>query len=199
MPTGYTYPVAEGDITELSDFAMKCARAFGALVSMRDDPSDAQIPETLEPSTSYHDKALAVARALMAELPALSNEECDSRAKDEYEKEFTSYLERGSKRTKENQRIRDMIKKVEAWSTNAEGIKEFMMEQLNMSISEYRPEPPVRISGREWLQKKRESVAHDIGYHEKELAAEILRTEGRNRWLADLRSSLLAQHGGSND
>lgn len=37
MPTGYTASVQEGKVTEFRDFAMECARAFGALVMMRDE------------------------------------------------------------------------------------------------------------------------------------------------------------------
>jgi len=63
MPTGYTYPVVEGKITEFSDFALSCARAFGALITMRDDPHDTPIPETFEPS-DYNAKKLAEAPGL---------------------------------------------------------------------------------------------------------------------------------------
>jgi hypothetical protein len=50
MPTGYTAAVADGTITEFPDFAMQCARAFGTLVLMRDEPQDAAIPEKFEPA-----------------------------------------------------------------------------------------------------------------------------------------------------
>ena len=43
MATGYTYPVVEGKITEFSEFALGCARAFGAFMHMRDDNSDAPL------------------------------------------------------------------------------------------------------------------------------------------------------------
>jgi hypothetical protein len=51
MPTGYTAPIADGMTFE--QFALGCARAFGALVTMRDEPSDAPIPERLEPDTPF--------------------------------------------------------------------------------------------------------------------------------------------------
>ena len=35
MPTGYTAAVCSGEITEIKDFALSCARAFGALITMR--------------------------------------------------------------------------------------------------------------------------------------------------------------------
>lgn len=53
MPTGYTYPVCEGKITEFPDFALSCARAFGALISMREEPMDAPLPDEIAASTNY--------------------------------------------------------------------------------------------------------------------------------------------------
>ena len=44
MPTGYTYDLYDGKDIEFPDFVMKCARAFGALIEIRDDPMDAAIP-----------------------------------------------------------------------------------------------------------------------------------------------------------
>ena len=53
MPTGYTYPVADGTITEFSKFALNCSRAFGVLMHMRDEPIDAPIPDKIEPTSYY--------------------------------------------------------------------------------------------------------------------------------------------------
>ena len=44
MPIGYTSKLHDGD-QPFNEFIMSCARAFGALVTMRDDPNDAPIPE----------------------------------------------------------------------------------------------------------------------------------------------------------
>lgn len=53
MPTGYTASVADGTTTTLRAFALQCARAFGATVTMRDDPMSAEIPERFEPGGFY--------------------------------------------------------------------------------------------------------------------------------------------------
>ncbi len=44
MPTGYTSGVMDGTITEFKDYAFQCARAFGALVTLRDEPMTPDIP-----------------------------------------------------------------------------------------------------------------------------------------------------------
>lgn len=61
MPTGYTNRIQNGEITEFKDFALACARAFGALISMRDDALDAPMPAEILPDTKYHDDHIAAA------------------------------------------------------------------------------------------------------------------------------------------
>lgn len=59
MPTGYTAAIADG--IDFKTYALSCARAFGALVEMRDEPANAPIPEEFKPS-SYYVTSLASAR-----------------------------------------------------------------------------------------------------------------------------------------
>jgi len=61
MPTGYTAAVQDGTIKTLSEYAMSCARAFGATITMRDEPSDAVIPDEFTPSP-YHKDAIVRAK-----------------------------------------------------------------------------------------------------------------------------------------
>ena len=53
MPTGYTAMLTEEKEITFEDFALKCARAFGALIEMRDESLDAKIPEEFK-VTEYH-------------------------------------------------------------------------------------------------------------------------------------------------
>ncbi len=190
MPTGYTAPVGDGKITTLRQFALLCARGMGACINMRDEPLDAPIPERFEPQTKYYDERLAAARAALADLSALTAEDCEARAKDAHAASLANHYKYEAERDAENKRYRDMLKAVDAWETDAEGIKQFMHEQLSMSIFAYDSEPPEPLSGKEWLERSLAKAARDIGYYEAERAKEVMRTEGRNRWLAALRASL---------
>ena len=49
MPTGYTVALYEGKDVTFEDFVMGCSRAFGALISLRDEPN-APIPEEFKVS-----------------------------------------------------------------------------------------------------------------------------------------------------
>jgi len=60
MPTGYTNCIKDGVTFE--QFVWKCARAMGALVMMRDEPSNAPIPVKFEPS-NYYAEEVAKAKA----------------------------------------------------------------------------------------------------------------------------------------
>jgi len=103
MPTGYTAGVQDGKITEFSDFALNCARAFGALITMRDDPQDTPIPEKFEARTSYYDERLENAKDLMTEILTLTDDDCDKRAFEEYRTEVKNYEGRAKERENQQQ------------------------------------------------------------------------------------------------
>lgn len=77
MPTGYTAAIADG--ISFTNYAMGCARAFGALIEMRDEPSDAPIPEEFKPST-YHLEELQKAQKKLHNLCKMSFGEAEGRA-----------------------------------------------------------------------------------------------------------------------
>lgn len=190
MPTGYTAAVESGEITTLREFALLCARAMGACINMRDAPLSVPIPDRFEPHTEYNDKRLADARALMAEVDGLSDTECNERAASEFAKEMAAYDESLRREQERSDRYESMMAKVRKWHTEAEGLREFMLEQLRISMSTYSPMLPQELTGTQWRAVKKREALHDISYHEKAIADEIHRTAGRNNWLADLRLSL---------
>ena len=72
MPTGYTAAVKDGITFE--QFAWSCARAFGALIDMRDSPTGAPIPQRFEPS-QYN---AVEAEKASAEIERLKREHAES-------------------------------------------------------------------------------------------------------------------------
>ena len=195
MPTGYTYPVVEGKISDFPTFAMTCARAFGALVTMRDDPADAPIPEEFKPS-DWNEKRLAESRAKLAEIQALTPEQAEAVAAAEYTAALASHEEYERKEQEAEQRLDAMLEKVNAWKPpTAEHVemKNFMIEQIRISKrGDYRSKPPEKLGGRDWMREKIEKLHHDIGYHAAEHAKEVARAAGRTEWIKALRASLAA-------
>jgi hypothetical protein len=190
MPTGYTHAIGTGEITTLKQFALQCARGMGACITMRDDPWDAPLPERFEPQTKYYEEKLAAAKALLAELDNLTLAECQARAKTDYAARLERHEQYRREREAENGRYEAMLSQVRSWHTEAEGIREFMIDQLQISIIPHSSPPPLELSGEEWLREERLSAMHDIAYYEKAIADEIHRVAGRNIWLAALRRSL---------
>ena len=89
MPTGYTCDVVSGKIDTFEKFALQCARAFGATITMRDDPFDAPIPEKFEPS-DYNLKRLIEVKHELKRLQSLTAEQIEAECEAEYNAKVAS-------------------------------------------------------------------------------------------------------------
>lgn len=198
MPTGYTAAVQEGKVTSLNEFAMQCARAFGALITMRDDPAGAPIPEQIKPETDYYDRGLAEAHERLADLRRLTPEQAEYRALKEYEEACASHIAYQRRKSDERDRYEAMIAKVEAWRAPEEvgKLRAFMLDQLRESVrfdcGGYEMPAPERRMGAQWLAESTEEAERSIARHTKSRDEEIERAAERTRWLQALRASLPA-------
>lgn len=195
MPTGYTAKLYEGE-QSWEEFAWGCARAFGALVTMRDDGADAPIPDEFAPS-DYHEKALAEAQARVAELGALTMERARMEADADYMGALSRHTKTLADHREKRKRYAAMLKLAEAWeppTADHVRFKEFMCEQLRESIdfdtnNDYLTTPQ-RATPLEWLEREQESAHRDVGYHAAEHAKEVERAITRTAWVQALRGSL---------
>lgn len=194
MPTGYTYPVCDGDITEFPAFAMSCARAFGALITMRDDPMDAPIPEEIKPDTKYHDDRIAADMKRMGEVQAMTLAEADTAALEVHRQALASRNKYLADKEVEAGRINAMLAKVRAWrppTPEHVEMKKFMIDQLTMSLpGDYAPAIPALLDGATWRKQEIDRLADSVVYHQKERDKEIERARGRTEWVKQLRDSL---------
>ena len=197
MPTGYTAPVQDGTITEFSEFAMSCARAFGACITMRDDPADAPIPDAFE-SGDYHVRALKEAQAELATIEAMSDAEVDTAARADCDEQARAWDELEDRKFQTRLRYAAMLEKIEAWSEPTSDhieFKKFMRSQIEESLRFDCGPPygkrPEQVGPKAWLAAKRASLNRDIAYHAKEQAEEIERARKRTEWVQALRKSLI--------
>lgn len=196
MPTGYTAKLMEKGET-FEEFVLGCARAFGALIMMRDDPSDAPIPERFEAST-YYLQAIEKARAELARLVGMNSEERYDFGASQKTKELTLCAAYLQKEKDENARIEAMMEKVVKWEPPTKdhaGLKSFMIEQLTMSkndlsYAEMRLKEIIEKDRGKYFEEALSSVRRDIEYYQVENQKEIERTGSRNKWLDDLRKSI---------
>jgi hypothetical protein len=200
MPTGYTHAVADGTVTDFSTFALRCARGMGALILMRDDPMDAPIPESFEPSDFYA-KALTDARERLAWLESIAaagGETVEADAANT--KALAAWETRRAERRASGDNYRAMLTKALAWTPptlDHVGLKDLMVQQLQESLkwdcNDTYDEQPALLTGAEWLATETSRTTRNIARYEEEVAKEVERTASRNKWLADLRVSLQPQ------
>ncbi len=202
MPSGYTERVATGSIEAtdegFKEYALSVARAFGALVMLRDEPQGAAIPDKLEPS-SYHKDKLKECQDELAVFKAASHRELTLMCNVAYERKLKYDTEEIERRKVIQQRYEKMLGKCWSYvppSPDHEHFKKFMISQLvdsiqwDCSLEYYEKNKPVLMSGEDYRAEMVESLEHDIEYHKNEYAKDVEITNERNEWLRLLRESL---------
>jgi hypothetical protein len=192
MPTGYTADIADG--ISFDQFVWNCARAFGALVLLRDAPSGAAIPERFEPSGSYQ-KSADEARAQITLLDGMTAEEVAIAAAAAHEVALASWRKRLAAADTLREKYAAMLAQAEAWTPpTAEhvGLRDFMLQQLNESMRfdcGVGPQPE-RLDPAVWIARQFEQHRRMLATYERMHAEEVARTEGRNQWIKALRESV---------
>lgn len=197
MPTGYTASIADG--ISFKEYALSCARAFGALIMMRDEPLNAPIPKEMKPS-DYHVKALKEAGGKLYELQSMSERECIDRMEGERKELITKSLEYIDKNNDLLGKYNTMLIQVKAYTPptpDHKKFKEFMIEQIESSIKwdcggDYYftqlEKFPCNVG--QWMKEKINKYTRDIAYHTQQNAEEIMRTNSNNLWVKQLMESL---------
>jgi hypothetical protein len=194
MPTGYTAAIKDG--ISFEKFVWTCARAFGALVTMRDDSMDTPIPQAFTPSP-YYAEALAKARNELARLKAMTTREISAACAADYAQAVKRNGERIAEANELRRKYLNMHSKVMAWTPPTpehEGMKTFMADQITESIrfdcgTDYYTAPE-KQTPEQWHAEQIAAAIEGVRYHEKSLAEENQRTAERNAWLAALRESV---------
>jgi hypothetical protein len=195
--TGHTHELVERDLS-FEQFALLCARAFGALITMRDDRLDAPVPVQIEPE-SYHRDELAKAEAELAKWDAMTGEGCLKWAETEKctQLDYHQNCLLGEQAVAE--KLSAVLAKATAWTPPTEehqGLKRFVVEQITASmprVDSYHAEAIASLRSttpEAMVAERRMSLARDVEYHRKGWAEEQHRAATRNAWLQSLRSSL---------
>lgn len=196
MPTGYTAKLMESGQT-FQEFIMGCARAFGALVQMRDDPYDTPVPEKFEPS-DYHVKRLIESREKLARLKAMTDTERQEFGEAEKTADILRIEKWLEKDLAENDRLVAMEEQVKAWqppTSDHKGLKDFMLQQIEVSRNnvDYIRESLKSANAKPALAYYIAAVSdasHAINYNTEGNAKEIERAAVRSEWVRQLRLSI---------
>jgi hypothetical protein len=197
MPTGYTSDLYEGKDVSFPEFAMRCARAFGALVQMRDMPPDAPIPDQFAPH-SYHKEALERAQRQLEEVTSWDAKEAERGAERSHQELLKETLKGKVSSRALKKRYETMLEKVATWeppTSDHERLKQYMTEQLQQSLdfdcaTSLYYELPARLTGEEYREQQIAAAQRDIEYHSEQYTGEVERAEERTEWVKQLRESL---------
>lgn len=172
MPTGYTADVADGKVTDVREFAARCARGFMPFIHMRDDSWDVPLRMPTAPDNSYEVRSLEDAKRELREWQTSTEEEKYAR--------WSTYVHETEKRNNEaiieknetEARYRKMLAQVQEIDApgNVQSFKDFLVSQLEESIkfdcntSYYNSKP---LSYSEWYDMENEAVLRTVIYREK--------------------------------
>jgi hypothetical protein len=196
MPTGYTAEILEKEGMTFKEFALKCARAFGACITMKEDSLDKAIPDKFEPSDYY----LKNHREAIKDLHSFTHKS-EGELKKQYESELKEAIESSKKSRKrvlaENDKFDSMLAQVRDWEPPTEDhveLKNFMIQQIDISrtdTSYYQIVTPESYGSFEkWKERKMDRLSNGITYHKENHEAEVERCSKRTKWVNDLRESL---------
>lgn len=202
--TGYTGAMIEKNL-DFNAFVWRCARAFGPLIHMRDEPMDADIPDTVpeeqDGSTYYKERHEEAEKALNAweDLPLAARHKEITRVLRERLDGHRRYV---NKVVAENLILTNMISQVEAWKAPEPHapLKDFMLDQLRVSLvdvkrlfeesARYEAELSAPLDAA--VDEHVAGLAGNVVYY-RELAEKEKRSKNSvsaNEWLAGLRASV---------
>ena len=188
MPTGYTAKLADSG-ESFEDFVIRCAHAF----TVHDEP----IPRAGWKVDPYHREELKKAKEGVRRVEGLSEEDCEKEAKAWIRRQVEQRDAYKKKALAVKERLVGMKAKVSGWTPPTEDhveLKKFMLQQLSETIErdgEGDYEIRKTYSAKEWKADTLKELRRDVEYHQKELKLEIKRVATLNRWMKDLRRSLV--------
>ena len=199
MSTGYTYNIKDG--ISFDTFVMNCARAFGACITLRDEKCGGEvIPERFTVDNHYKNRMTEILKEIH-KLTGLTDEELEQLASKEFIDSETNRINSLNEISNQKKSYEDMLNKVIKWNPPTkehEGLKSFMIEQINDSIefdcqTTYYDKPTTRLTGKQWKSKEVERLQTDYAFYMSEHQKEVERVEKKNQWIQQLRDSLKVQ------
>ena len=188
MPTGYTYKVAEGEITTVKDYALECASAF--LPSMRDKNIGAAIPMEIPIEPYYFDRVVEINK----QMQEIYNSDCIVEAAEDFSTQYVAWKKASEEHDATAIRYNTMLQQVQDWTCSVEGLKEFMLSQLSLAIKHdcgpFYWGMPVACTVEEWKRKKLSGLFDQLAYCVEEATKVLKGNEENNKWLRDLRACI---------
>jgi hypothetical protein len=195
MPTSYTDRfLSSKEPMPLRDWALICARAFGACAHMRDEDMDVPAPKKIEPS-DHHIEGLKKAKAELAKFKKMTKTQQKAYDAKAYKETLASLIKSRNKNQEVDRRHNEMRIKVQEWLVPPEldNLKNFMLDQIDISdghMTDYYEREIARLQKTGHYAAALESAKGSVKYHQEGYAKECEGIRKCNEWLAALYKSL---------
>lgn len=204
MSTGYTQIIQNSKETDsdklFQQFALQCARAFGALASMWDDKWDAEIPDKIIPS-NYHKDKIQKHKVELAKARKTSAAEWEKLSSEDYNKKYNYYREEITKAADLRAKYQAVLDKVQNYNpptSDHQNYKNFMVEQIKGSIDfdcseDYynkQLQNLKRLSGKEFKIQTINNIVESLKYDQEQYKKEQKSAKQRTLWIKNLKKSL---------
>lgn len=199
MPTGYTCKIQNGEITEVKDYILECARGFG--VSNCIIKENGKVRIKFQEADNYYLDSLDEYKKKLDELNQLTDEEIQKIIDEKYQNKLKELDEGLEKFKKEKQRYLDMLGKVNDWqppTNNHNRLKEFAKEQLEESLEfdcsditkNYYLTKPNKETVKEYRNHEKSFLVESIERSALRYKQELERVDFNNNWIKNLVDSL---------
>jgi hypothetical protein len=191
MPTGYTAVIEDKDDVTFRQFALTCARAFGACVTQREESTD--VPPRPRELDTWHPRELKKGKAELVAAERLTEAQAEAGAQEEFAWRQKLDAEAEASRALKNERYARMRAKVEGWrppTKDHEDLKRFMLEQIDMCVAPPWEKTAKRVTGAEYKAARIEAAKRDVAYHEEQIRQDAERVATSNAWIEALYKSL---------
>lgn len=198
MPTGYTAAIAN-DIS-FEEYALQCARAFGACLHQRDDNTTDK-PKLREESSGHYEQMLLEAEAELGAFKTMTMAQKEAVGQELKEEEVARCQERFNEKVLLKNKYNDMLAKVQAWtppSLDHVELKRFMADQIiksiefdcdtDYAINELRKAS--EMTALEYHAKKVSELEWNVSYYAEQADEEKQRNTNANQWIKSLYDSL---------
>ena len=137
MPTGYTVYIKNRDITIGKEFLKLCTRNFGIAIDIRDESLSVPTPTHFEPN-SYYKEAYDKAVEVRNKYRKMTFDEAKQKMIENYNERIASskeYLKDCKSEDEKYKKVRDEVAKWNPPTSEHEGLKNFALEQIDMSMN----------------------------------------------------------------
>jgi len=167
MPTGYTTDIYNGKDVSFRDFALNCARAFGACIMQRDDPAD----ETKAEFDSYVIERIADCKETIDKMKKLQTA---------YNKKIEE-AQNWNPPTPEHEGLKKFM---------IQQLTESMLFDCSYDHYESELKKLNKMTYDDYFEQQKQYHKWKIKYHIEYLEKDLNNIRKRNKWIQDLYNSL---------